>query len=197
VEGIRFWSQVREGFDVHLTQSIDNGLAFMCADLRPYVPFRLDRLWIAPTNQLAREINQRLHEWRAGSARDLGILKALTKLVTAIKSNPSLDEAHQIDFIETVDTPDLPLHILHFYEGDPCTLLRNISTLSGVVNGRRCWVLDAKDRVAVIRFERVKNSPYPYPDGKSVEWHQVFEVASSSQIDLYRNSASKPGNDIG
>jgi hypothetical protein len=125
----------------------------MCADLRPQDPFPLDRLWIAPTNQLAGEINQRLQEWRAGSACDLGILKALTQLVTLIKSNPRLDEAHQIDFIERIDTPDLPLHILHFYEGDPYTLLRNISTLSGVVKGRRYWVLDAKEPVAVIRFE--------------------------------------------
>jgi hypothetical protein len=99
----------------------------MCADLRPHEPFPVDRLWIAPTNQLAGEINQRLQEWRAGSARDLGILKAMTQLVTPIKSNPRLDEADQIDFIERIDIPDLPLHILDFYEGDPCTLLRNIS----------------------------------------------------------------------
>jgi hypothetical protein len=125
----------------------------MCPDLRQQDPFLLDRLWIAPTNQLAGEINQRLQQWRAASARDLGILKALTQLITPIKSNPRLDEGHQIDFIEGIETPDLPPHILRFYEGDPCTLLRNISTLSGLVKGRRCSMSDARERVTVIRFE--------------------------------------------
>jgi hypothetical protein len=49
-----------------------------------------------------------------GSARDLGILKALTELVTPSKSNPRLDEGHQIDFIERIETPDLPPHIVVF-----------------------------------------------------------------------------------
>jgi hypothetical protein len=119
-------------------------------------PFPLDRLWIAPTNQLAREINQRLQEWRTGGARDLGILRDVTHLITPVKSNPRLEEAHQIDLIERIETFDLPLYILHFYEGDPSTLSRNINTLSSVVNGRRFWVLDAKEGVAVIRFENGK-----------------------------------------
>jgi hypothetical protein len=122
----------------------------MSADLKPQDPFPLDRLWIAPTNQLVGEINQRVQEWRAGSARDLGILNALTELVTSSKSNPRLDEGHQIAFIERIEIPDLPPHILRFYEGGPCTLLRNISTLSGLVKRRRCCVLDARERVAVI-----------------------------------------------
>jgi hypothetical protein len=90
---------------------------------------------------------------------DLRLLKALTQLVTPIKSNPRMDEGHQIDFIERIETPDLHLHIRPFSEGDPCTLLRNISTLSGVVNGMRYWVLDAQERVAVIRFESGKELP--------------------------------------
>jgi hypothetical protein len=40
-------------------------------------------------------------------ARDLGISRALTQLVTQIRSNPGLDEGHQIDFIEKFDSPDL------------------------------------------------------------------------------------------
>jgi hypothetical protein len=86
----------------------------MCADLRLRDSFLLDRLWIAPTNQVAGEINQRLQEWRAASARDLGILKALTQLVTPIKSNLRLDGGHQIDLIERIETLDLPPHILRF-----------------------------------------------------------------------------------
>jgi hypothetical protein len=160
MEEIEFWCAVRERFHIHLTQSTDDALAFMCADLRPQAPFPLDRLWIAPTNQMIGEINQRLQEWRAGTARDLGILKALTELVTPSQSNPRLDEGHKIDFIERIETPDLPPHILRFYEGEPCTGLRNISTLSGVVRGRRCWVLDARERFAVIRLVVAKKSPY-------------------------------------
>jgi hypothetical protein len=80
-------------------------------------------------------------------------VKVLAQFVTPIKSNWSLDEGHQIHFLERIETPDLPPDILHCYEGGLCTLLRNINTLSGFVNGRRFWGLDAKERVAVIRFE--------------------------------------------
>jgi hypothetical protein len=62
VEEIQLWSQVRERFHIHLTQSTDDALAFMCADLRPQDPFPLDRRWIGPTNQLVGETNQRPQE---------------------------------------------------------------------------------------------------------------------------------------
>jgi hypothetical protein len=106
VQEIQLWSQVGEQFHVHLTQSTDDALAFVCADLRPQDLFPLDRLWTAPTNQLAGEVNRRLQECRAASARGLGIVKALTQLVTPIKSSPRLDHGHQIDFIERIETPD-------------------------------------------------------------------------------------------
>jgi hypothetical protein len=80
-------------------------------------------------------------------------LKALNQLVTATRPNPRLDEGHQINFLERIETPDFPPDVLHFYEGDPCTLFRNMSTLAGLVKGRRCWVIDAKERFVVIQFE--------------------------------------------
>jgi hypothetical protein len=83
---------------------------------------------------------------------DLGMSRALTQLVNPTTSNPGLDEGHQIDFIESFESPDLPPQILHFYKGDPCTLLKNISRISDWVKRRRCWVIDAKERIAVIQF---------------------------------------------
>jgi hypothetical protein len=85
-------------------------------------------------------------------ARDLRLLRAFTQLVTLIRSNPELDEGYQIDFIEKFECSDLPPHILHFYEGDLYTLLKNIRTVSGLVKRRRYSIIDAKERVAVIQF---------------------------------------------
>jgi hypothetical protein len=153
MEDIKFWGQVQEQFGVRLTQSIDEALHFLCEGIMPENHFPLDRLWIAPTNRLAKEINERIQAWRSASARNLGTLRSLTRLINPFRSNPGLDEGHQIDFIETIETPDLPPHVLHFYEGDACTLLRNISTVSGLVKGRRCWVIDANERIVVIQFE--------------------------------------------
>jgi hypothetical protein len=62
-----------------------------------------------------------------------------------------LNQAHQIDFIEKIKTPDLPPHILHFDESNPCMLLRHIDRLSGLKKDRRCWVVEAYQRVAVTR----------------------------------------------
>jgi hypothetical protein len=153
LDEITLWSQVRDRFQVKLTQSVDEASNFLCDGISPAESFPEDRLWIAPTNRLAAEISQRIQAWRSSNPCDLGILRALTQLITPCKTNPGLNEAHQIDFIEKLDTPDLPPHISHFYEGDLCILLRNISTASGLVKGRRCWIVNANRRVVVIRLD--------------------------------------------
>jgi hypothetical protein len=79
-----------------------------------------------------------------------------------------LNEAHHIDFIEKIKTSDLPPHILSFDEDDPCLLFRNISTLSGLVTGRRCWVVNADQHAAVIQLDGGKTSAPKDYDGKSV-----------------------------
>jgi hypothetical protein len=75
----------------------------------------------SPSKSTGWEINQRIQEWRGAGARGLGILRALTQLVTPTRSNTGLDEGHQIDFIENFESPDLPPHVFHFSEGDPWT----------------------------------------------------------------------------
>jgi hypothetical protein len=73
-----------------------------------------------------------------------------------------LNEAHQLDFIDKIEISDRPPHILHFDEGDPCMLFRNIRTLSGLVKGRRCWPVNAHQRVAAIPLDNREELALPY-----------------------------------
>jgi hypothetical protein len=98
----------------------------------------VDSLWIARTNLLVDQINQKLPTWRATPDTALGPTQSLAELIPDTKYNPGLSECHQTEFIETTDTPDPRPHILNLYEGDPYIILRNISTLSGFVKGGRC-----------------------------------------------------------
>jgi hypothetical protein len=144
---------VRDRFYVRLTQSTEEALNFLCRDLSAAQEFPVDRPWIAPTNRLAREINERMQEWRWSGARNLGRLQALIYLISPCRTNSGLNEAHQIDFVRKIETPDLAPHILHFPEGDPCMPFRNIRTLSGLIKGRRCWIVKTHQHLLVSRLD--------------------------------------------
>jgi hypothetical protein len=57
--------------------------------------------------------------------------------------------------------PDLLPHILNLYEGDPCMILRNISTLSRLVKGRRCWACKARPRIVWVTLDNDQNVILP------------------------------------
>jgi hypothetical protein len=65
-----------------------------------------------------------------------------------------LSEVQQIDVIKKIKTPYLPPNDMHILAGDPFTLLRNSGTRPEFIKGRRCSVIQMKDRAV---FFQLKN----------------------------------------
>jgi hypothetical protein len=80
-------------------------------------------------------------------------LSALTELIKPLPNCPGLSESQQFDFIERIDTPELPPNDLRKLEGDPFILLRNIHTHSGLAKGRRCRVVEMRNRTVVVQLD--------------------------------------------
>jgi hypothetical protein len=74
------------------------------------------------------QINHHLQQWRTQEARSFGIISTFTRLIKPLFNFPGLSEVQQIDFIEKIDTPDLPSNDIPILEGDPFVLIRNIDT---------------------------------------------------------------------
>jgi hypothetical protein len=147
------WMQLNQRFHVSVTKSIEDALSFFCSGLEPQDPFPLDRQWICATNKLANEVNLNLHQWRSQEALSFGVISAYTELIRPLKNCPGFAEAQQIDFIEKIDTPDLPPNQIHILEGDPFILLRNMDTRSGLAKGRRCRAVEMKNQTVVFQFD--------------------------------------------
>jgi type 1 fimbria pilin len=114
--------------------------------------FPLDRQWTCVTNKLVNQINHHLQQWRTQEARSFGVISASTQFIKPLSKCPGLSEAQQINFIETVDTVDLPSNDILSLGGDPFVLIRNIDTRSGLLKGRRCCVIQIKNRTVVFQF---------------------------------------------
>jgi hypothetical protein len=69
------------------------------------------------------------------------------------KRSPGLFEAQQLEFIEMIDTPDLPPSDVHTFEGDGFMLLLNTDTRPVLAKGRRCRALQMKNRIVVFQFD--------------------------------------------
>jgi hypothetical protein len=93
-----------------------------------------------------------LQEWRSEEARSLGVVFALTELIKPLSNCLGLSEAQQNDFIEKIDTPDLPPNDIHISLGDPFILLRNIDIRSGLAKGRRCRAVQMENRTVFFQF---------------------------------------------
>jgi hypothetical protein len=59
----------------------------------------------------------------------------------------------QMDFIERIDTPDLPPNEIHVLEGDSDILLRNMDARSGTAKGRRWRAVELRNRTEVHKFD--------------------------------------------
>jgi hypothetical protein len=59
----------------------------------------------------------------------------------------------QMDFIERIDTPDLPSNEIRILEGDLYILLRNMDTRSGLAKGGRCRAVQLRNRTVVLEFD--------------------------------------------
>jgi hypothetical protein len=94
------------------------------------------------------EINQRIQDWLSTHARRLGVIKSTKELIKPARTRLGLSECHEVDFIQQLELPDLPSHMSNLYEGDPCCLLRNISTACGLVKGRSRWAVDVNEQMS-------------------------------------------------
>jgi hypothetical protein len=138
---------------VTVTQDVDFAECFLCCDLRPIDPFPLDRQWICARNRLVNQVNDNLQHWRNQHAQLLGIVSALTELIKSLANCRGFSESQQIDSIERIDTLDLPQNDIRILEGDPFILLRNIDTRDGLAKGRRCRVIQMRNRTVVLQFD--------------------------------------------
>jgi hypothetical protein len=127
-----------------VTKKISAAHNFFCDGLEPHSPCPLDRQWPCATNELVNQINHPLQKWRTKEARSFGIIPAFTQLIKPLSNCPGLSEAQQIDFIEKIDTLDLPSNDMPILEGDPFVLIRNIDTRSGLVKVRCCCAMQIK-----------------------------------------------------
>jgi hypothetical protein len=143
--GIQNWREFRRGFHVFVTKEISAVHDFFCDGLEPHGPFPFDRQWICATNKLVSQINHHLQQWRTQEARSFGIMSAFTQLIKSLSNCPGLSEAQQIDFIEKIDTSDLPSNYIPILEGDSFVLIINIDTRSGLVKSRRFRIIHIKN----------------------------------------------------
>jgi hypothetical protein len=65
------------------------------------------------------QINHHLQQWRTQEAQSFGIISVFIQLIKPLSNCSGLHEAQQINFIEKIDTPDLPSNDIPILEGDP------------------------------------------------------------------------------
>jgi hypothetical protein len=83
----------------------------------------------------------------------IGRRLCLTELIKSLCNCPGLSEAQQLEFIEMIDTSDLPLYDIHDFEGDRFILPLNTDTRPGLAKGRRRVALQRKNRTVVFQFD--------------------------------------------
>jgi hypothetical protein len=93
---------------VFVTKDISAAHDFFCAGLEPHDPFPHSCQWIYITNKLVNQINHHLQQWRTQKTRSFDIISAFIQFIKPLSDCPGSSEAQQIDFIEKIDTPDLP-----------------------------------------------------------------------------------------
>jgi hypothetical protein len=130
---------------VFITKEISAAHDFFCDELEPRDPFPLDRRWICASNKLVNQINHHLQQWRTEEARSFGIISAFPQHIKPLSNCPGLSKAQQIDFIEKIDTSELPSNDISISEGDSFILIGNIDTRSGLVKGRHCRAIQIKN----------------------------------------------------
>jgi hypothetical protein len=140
-------------FSVIVTDDLETAQAVLRQDIPPGDTFPFDRQSICPVNRLVSEVNQQIQCWHSGSARFLGYVHATTDLITPPRERPGLSECQQLDFIERIETADVPLHCLSLFKGNALALLRNLNTRSGLARGRQCSAREQRNRTLVVEFD--------------------------------------------
>jgi hypothetical protein len=171
---IQDWRELQSRFHVIVTEKVDVALSFVCSGLQPNDPFPLDLHWICATNKLLNQVNNDLHEWRSQETHSFGVVSAFTELIKRLSKCPRLSEFQRLNFIEMIDTADLPLNGRQLFEGDLPILLRNIDTRSGLAKDRRCCAGQMKNSNSGFSVQRRWNSNL---DKNSAETIQFREFA--------------------
>jgi hypothetical protein len=76
-----------------------------------------------------------------------------TELIKPLSNCPGLSESQQIDFLERIDSPDLPPNDIHILETNPFILLRNMDTRSGLAKAKPCRAVQRRNRTVVVQFD--------------------------------------------
>jgi hypothetical protein len=141
---IQDWRELQRRFHVSVTKDITAAHNIFCDGLELRDPFPLDHQWICAANKLVNQINHHLQQWRNQEARSFGIISAFTQLIKPLSNGLGLSETQQIDFIEKMNTLNLPSSDIPILERDPFVLIRNIDTRSALINVRRCRAIQIK-----------------------------------------------------
>jgi hypothetical protein len=98
-------------------------------------------------------VSHDLQEWRSQEALSLGAVFALTELIKRLSNYPGFSETQQLEFIEMIDTSDMPPNDMHTFEGDRFILLPNTGTRPWLAKGRRYRALQMRNRAVVFQFD--------------------------------------------
>ncbi|KAM0844699.1 hypothetical protein ACQ4PT_056882 [Festuca glaucescens] len=102
------------------------------------------RAVLAPTNDLAEQINSRVLEMLPCEGREY--LSSDSKSSPAGTINEE-DLFYPPEVLNAIEIPNFPAHRLFLKEGAPIMLLRNLSQSTGLCNGTRLIILELADRV--------------------------------------------------
>jgi len=150
------WSKVD---DIKVTTSQEDAERFYLEGYNMIDNFPLDRQWICPTNNYAKEMNLRFHMLRNANIPDeykLGSIGAITEVDLEIpESNQAsyLTSTQRFDFVSSWTFPDIPDPSIDLQIGQPMTLMRNLNTHEGIVKNRRCWIIARGKQTVTVRFE--------------------------------------------
>jgi hypothetical protein len=126
---------------------------------RPHNPFPLEHQQICTTNQSVHQLNLELQQWRSQGAQLLAAVSAFTELIIPLSNCAAFSECQQLNFIERINTPDLPRNGLHIHEGDPFILRRNIDARCGMAKGPRCRAIQMRNQTVILQLDDDKTLP--------------------------------------
>ncbi|KAM0852916.1 hypothetical protein ACQ4PT_051439 [Festuca glaucescens] len=127
----------------HITAIISTVYPDFASNFQDFSYLR-QRAVLAPTNDLAEQINSRVLEMLPCEGREY--LSSDSKSSPAGTINEE-DLFYPPDVLNAIEIPNFPAHRLFLKEGAPIMLLRNLSQSTGLCNGTRLIILELADRV--------------------------------------------------